>query len=325
MSFQKAARFVSEQAWAMLPSALLRLQAAVAGDVDALDELKADFEGRMAAFAQREQTSSAIAVLPVYGVIQQRASFFSMLFGGSSTEALGAQLRQLVGDETVKAIVLDFDSPGGTVSGVEELAADLYKLRGRKPIVAVADSMAASAAYWIASSADEIVVSPSAEVGSIGVFSLHIDVSKALEMDGIKPTFIQAGKFKTEGSSFEPLSDEARAYEQSRVDDYYGMFVRAVARGRGVSVEKVRSADFGEGRMVGAKRAVAAGMATSVGTLNETIVRLANARTNGAGAKAEDEPIEIEAAVEDAPVIEQPRADDMELRRRRLRALSGVA
>ncbi len=197
-----------------------------------------------------------------------------MLFGGTSTECFGAMFAQAVADPNVAAIVINVDSPGGTVSGVPELAAQINAARGTKPIVAVANGMAASAAYWLASQADEIVVTPSGEVGSIGVFCAHFDESGALEQAGVKPTLISAGKYKVEGNPFGPLTDEALASIQSRVDDLYAMFTSDVAKARAMPVDRVRGRAFGEGRMLGAKRSVNSGMADRVGTLSETIGRL---------------------------------------------------
>jgi ClpP class serine protease len=115
-----------------------------------------------------------------------------------------------------------------------------------------------------------VVVTPSGEVGSIGVYAAHEDISGMLEQDGVKVTLVSAGKYKTEGNPFEPLSDEAREYIQGRVDEYAAMFHRAVAAGRGVAVERVRS-EFGEGRVFGAQEGVSRGLADRVGTLDETI------------------------------------------------------
>src|SRR5690606_12609791 len=110
----------------------------------------------------------------------------------------------------VGTIVLDVDSPGGGVYGVAEFAEEIYKARGQKRIVAVANSMAASAAYWIATAADELVVTPGGEVGSIGVYMLHEDWSGAYEKAGIKPTVIKFGENKAEGIDVEPLSESAQ-------------------------------------------------------------------------------------------------------------------
>ena len=152
--------------------------------------------------------------------------------------------------------------------------------------MAVANHLAASAAYWIATAADELVVSPSAEVGSIGVFAAHEDMSAALEKEGVKVSLISEGKYKTEANPYEPLSEEARAAVQSRVSEYYDAFVKAVARNRGVKAADVRGG-FGEGRTVGARQAVQLGMADRVATLDETIARLQKGAPRGRAASAD--------------------------------------
>ena len=219
------------------------------------------------------KTKRAIAVLPLLGPITQRAGLFTAFFGGTSTEKWGQAFDDLIASEHVGAVVIDGDTPGGSVAGVPELAEKIFKARGTKPIVFVGNTWLASAGYWIASAGDEIVVTPSGEVGSIGVWSMHVDLSKAMEDFGEKVTLISAGKYKTEFNPYEPLGKEAKAYEQEVVDRYYGQFVDAVARGRNVTARTVRNG-FGEGRMVGAKNAVAEGMADRVATLDQTIQRL---------------------------------------------------
>lgn len=218
---------------------------------------------------------AVVAVLGVYGVISQRQAQVEDISGpgGTSVERLTQRFRSVIADGSVRAVVFDHDSPGGGVYGVEELAKEIVAARGKKPIAAVANSLSASASYWLASAADEIVVTPSGEVGSIGVFSAHEDLSKFLDAEGIKVTLVSAGKFKVEGNPFEALGEEARAAIQARVDDYYGAFVRAVAKGRGVSPEDVRKG-FGQGRVVGSKEAVSSKMADREGTLDETVRRL---------------------------------------------------
>lgn len=257
--------FLHSEPWAILPAALAEFRRRIEAG-----EQSAAAPGRPAG------RSGNVAVLGLHGPITQRASFFQFFFGGTSVEGFSDQFRQAVNDETVGAVVIDVDSPGGTVSGVDELSAEIQRARGSKPIVAVANTLAASAAYWIASAADKLVVTPTGEVGSIGVVAVHQDESRWLDAEGITTTLIAAGKFKTEGNPFQPLTEEAREAIQSRVNDYYTMFTRAVARNRGASVEAVRNG-YGEGRVVGAKRAVELGMADEVGTLRETIAGLARA------------------------------------------------
>jgi len=226
------------------------------------------------------RVSGSIAVLPVYGVIAQRLDLMTAMSGGTSTERLTKEFRALVADESIGAIVLEVDSPGGAVNGVAELAEEIYAARGQKPIIAHANSLAASAAYWIGTAADELVVTPSGEVGSIGVFGAHVDLSGWHEQTGQKYTLISAGKFKVEGNPYEPLSDEARDAIQARINDYYDMFVSAVAKHRGVKANDVRNG-FGEGRVVGAQEAVRLGMADRVETLDATLSRLSGRKPAG--------------------------------------------
>lgn len=215
----------------------------------------------------------SVAVLPLFGTIFPRANMMTQVSGATSAEMYGKKFDQLVNDPEIGAIVLDVDSPGGQASGIEELSQKIYDARGRKPVVAVANHTMASGAYWIGTAADELVISPSGEVGSIGVIAMHEDISAALEQEGIKVTLLREGKYKGEGNPYEPLSEETRAAFQSRMAEIYDTFVNAVARNRGVEADAVRNG-FGEGRMVGASQAVEMGMADQVATLDETIARL---------------------------------------------------
>lgn len=212
---------------------------------------------------QRPRAAGGTMTIAVRGPITRRPTVLSFLCGGASTEQIAAALHEGLADPEVNRIVLDIDSPGGSVDGVPELAAEIHAARAKKPITAMVDTVAASAAYWLASQANEIIVAPSGQVGSIGVFGLHLDRSRQLEAEGITPTFIHAGKYKVEENPLQPLSDEAKASIQERIDAFYSMFIRDVAKGRGVTVEQVRK-DYGEGRMVLAKDAVAKGMADRV-------------------------------------------------------------
>ena len=223
----------------------------------------------------------SVAVLPLRGTIFPRGGMFADISGGVSTEAFGKLFDQAVSDSSVSAIVLDVDSPGGQVAGVPELAEKVFAARGVKPIVAVANFLAASGAYWIASAAGELVASPSSEVGSIGVIGAHIDESAAEEKAGIKVTTVTAGKYKAVGHPSIPLSEEARGLMQARVDLTYDRFVKAVAKHRGVSVGDVKSG-FGEGYIVGSRAALDGKMVDRIATLDETVARLASRRGNAA-------------------------------------------
>lgn len=222
-----------------------------------------------------------VAMVSVFGVISQRVGLLAAASGGVGTEQLGATLDGLVNDKSVKSIVMVFDSPGGSVYGVGELAAKIQGYRGQKKVVASVDSVAASAAYWLASATEQVNVTPGGQVGSIGVYLAHEDQSARLEAKGRKVTLISAGKYKTEGSPLGPLDEEAKQELQGKVDHYYGMFVGAVAKGRGVSEGRVKS-DFGQGRMVTARTAAEKGMADSVATLETVLKRLGASESPGA-------------------------------------------
>ena len=230
-------------------------------------------------------TSGQIAVLPLVGVISSRMDLMESISGGQSAETFGRQFDAAVNDADIAAIIIDIESPGGTVQGVQELAAKIYAARGRKKIIAVANSFAASAAYWIGAAADEFVITPSGEVGSIGVYTLHLDESEADKQEGLKYTFISAGKFKIEGNSTQPLGDEAKAYYQGRVDARYETFTGDVAKFRGVSKTDVKN-NFGQGRMLLADDAKKAGMVDRIATLDEVIEELMNKKTKKSSTKS---------------------------------------
>jgi signal peptide peptidase SppA len=266
---------VLEQPWALYPQTLTRIVAWAREDqANKLDPTELVAQNGTHDGAVR---AGSVAIIPVYGVIEQHSDWFMEMFGGVSVDGLRESLRAALADPDVKAVVLDIDSPGGTVAGVTELAAEIRDARGgAKPIVAVANAFAASAAYWLASQADELVATPSAQVGSIGVYAVHEDVSRMLDEMGVTVTLVSAGEHKTEGNMFEPLSPEAKADIQERVDTTYKTFLADVAAGRRVPVGQV-SADYGGGRVFPAKKALTAGMVDRVETLGATVQRLGRA------------------------------------------------
>jgi capsid assembly protease len=279
---QELKRQAGAEVWAILPSALERMLTAPSplaplpesgeGDRPSPRPSPSDGEG-VVAMTRPGPKSGRVARIPIVGTISRRDSMWSSMFGGASVERLTQQMREVAADDSISTVLLDIDSPGGTIDGVPELAAEVRRLRESKHVIAMANSMAASAAYWVASQADEIVAAPEALVGSIGVFIEHDDWSAAMEGAGIKTTYIKAGKYKTDGNPFEPLSDDARTHLQGLVDDAYDLFVADVAKGRGTSAATVRSG-YGEGRVLMAKEAKAAGMIDRIAGYQETIGRL---------------------------------------------------
>lgn len=274
MTTDTALASIRQHLWAIRPEALEQIIAAARSgtrlEIGGRHDLTAEnLRGRTAG----GQKQRLIAGLPLFGVITYRENLFSMLFGGTAITTFRAMFRAAMSNPDVETIIIDVDSPGGTVDGVDELAEEILAARGRKRVIALADNMAASAAYWIASAADELYVTPSGVVGSIGVFAAHADVSRALDAEGIKVSLIRAGKYKTEGNPYEPLGDEARAAIQRDIDTYYGMFVDRVADGRRVSSTQVRD-DFGQGRVVTARKAAGQGMTDGIRTLDEVLAGL---------------------------------------------------
>lgn len=219
---------------------------------------------------------SKIALISISGPLTPRGSWF-----GSSLAGIAAQVARAAADPDVASIVLDVDSPGGTVAGTAEAAAAVGEAAQKKPVIACVNTLAASAAYWIASQASELVMSPSADVGSIGAMAMHVDYSKALSDAGINVTMIRSEQSprKNEAHPFGPLSDSARENVQARLNDAGGDFIKAVAAGRRVSQTKVRE-EFGQGLMFGAKEAVARGMADRVATLDQVVGGLVTAKTS---------------------------------------------
>lgn len=226
----------------------------------------------------RQETASmqmvdGVAVIPIHGVMAPRMNMMMEISGGTSTQAVMRDIRQAMNDPAVSAIVLDIDSPGGAATGTQELAELVAMASEQKPVKAVATSMAASAAYWVATAADEFIVNPSAQIGSIGVFSVYTDTTRADENAGIKHTVIRSAPNKAVPSGYEPLDEKGRATMQESVNDVHRAFVGAVAENRGVGFEHVE-ANFGGGKTFMGKRAVALGMADRTGTLDEVIASL---------------------------------------------------
>lgn len=197
LKYQRIIQAALAEPWAILPSKLAVIQQLIAfraeGGQLSEEEIKARIgEPRSDAMKKvarsgnqpQQQTGGAVAILPLLGTIIPRANLMSEMSGGTSVQRFTNNLRQALRDPDVASIVIDVDSPGGQVGGVPELADEIYQSRGDKRIVAVANTLAASAAYWIGSAADELVVTPSGEVGSVGVVAMHEDWSKFLEEKG---------------------------------------------------------------------------------------------------------------------------------------------
>lgn len=282
MKYGHVLSYVVSVPWAILPVKLQEIVAVLAHRAAGETLTPAEIRARLEAARSREPASVAsdrrVAVIPMRGVLAHRMGLFEESSGGSSAEGIGRALHAAAADPSVETIVYDVDSPGGTVPGIQELAADMYALRGKKRQIAQVNSLAASAAYWLATQADEIVSTPSGSVGSIGVFAVHEDLSAALEQEGVKVTLVSAGRYKLEGNPLQALSEEGLAVMQQRVAAAYAQFVSDVARGRGVPAATV-TAGYGEGRVLSASDAMAAGLIDRIATMDETLRAVTQARS----------------------------------------------
>lgn len=254
------------------------------------------------------KVSGTVAVMPLEGVLTQRGGWW-----GTSMDGFGRAFDAAIASPNIAGIVIDIDSPGGTVVGTQTLADRIYSARGVKPVVAIANSLAASAAFWVGTAAETFVVAPDGDVGSVGVFSVHQDLSKYFEDLGVKTTMVSSGRYKTEGSPYEPLSEEARMAMQSRCDAFYDEFVTTVARNRGARKPSVLNG-YGQGRVVNAKEAAAEEMVDGILSLDGVLRKmLGQVRKPSSKASAMDAELELHAAflgTSDTLVLEQGEAND---------------
>lgn len=256
------------------------------------------------------EPGSLVAVINVMGVVAHHASQVDNISGpgGTSTARVGQSFDAAMDDPAVKAVVLHIDSPGGGVAGVQELADKIFTARGRKPIIAQVNSTAASAAYWIAAQADEVVVTPSGQVGSIGVYGSHRDMSAAAEKAGMKVTFFAYPPQKVDGNQFAPPSAEFSEKAMADVKTVYGQFAGSVARGRNVKRSDVEEG-FGKGGVELAGSALKLGMVDRIATMEDTLRRVSRMKVSPAGARADASADTLRA---EADADEQHGADGAE-------------
>ena len=218
-------------------------------------------------------TPDGIAIIPVVGSLVARSSYLGAASGLTAYSDIGEQIEAAATDPSIRAILLDVDSSGGEVGGLFDLVDQIQAIRSQcgKPIWAVADEAALSAAYAIACTADRLYVTQTGEVGSIGVVAAHRDESGADTQAGLAWTFVHAGACKVDGNPHQPLSDTARVALQADVDGIYGRFVDLVAKSRKKSPDAIRAT---EAAVYRGDQAVAAGLADCVGTLRQALTDL---------------------------------------------------
>lgn len=226
-------------------------------------------------------TGSSIAVLPLWGTIHHHAGIVQQASGGTCDVQFGRQFKEAMANNEVGTIVIHAKTPGGSVHGAQETSDLIFNHRGTKPIITIVDAQCASKGYWIGTAADEMYVTPSGEVGSIGVVMAHRDISKAEEQEGRKTTLIAIPENKVAGNPYEPLSDETVAEIKADSKVYYDSFVESVARNRGATTTTVHET-FGRGGMVLAQKAAALGMVDGIKTFDQVI---ADIQSNHSGSR----------------------------------------
>ncbi len=230
--------------------------------------------------AMKAQRSGRVAVVPIVGPMMKTEP---SIVQGTSTVAARAQVREAMLAHDVDGIVLWIDSPGGTVAGTESLASDIRRAARVKPTFAYVDDCCCSAAYWVASQASKIFVTPTALTGSIGTYSSVEDVSGAYEKAGVRVVVVAAGKYKGIGTRGTKVTDEQIAYLQKMINALNEEFLQAVGAGRRMNAERVRA--IADGGVFVGKAAIAAGLADAVGSFDQVMAEIF--RTAGSSSLAE--------------------------------------
>lgn len=254
-----------------------------AEDVQALTE-SPDFIKEVAAYSPSRESSehnfsivNGVAMIPITGNLTNRGSFFSYFYNDSVVPNIKAKILAADADYSVDSIVLAFDCPGGSPDGLADLSKTIKELK--TPIVGFCDGMVASGAYWIASALDALVITPTAQAGSIGVISIHTEIVADDKEYGITRTVFRAGKYKALGNMYEKLSDTAKTELQGQVDGLYDIFLESVAENKGITIEEVQT--MADGRVYMGQDAVDIGLADKVGFLEDAIEMALNNEKGG--------------------------------------------
>ena len=270
---------LNTRSWAMVPEVLEQFLARIAN----IDHSESSLNGELKAIYQEDfdpkkatyEKKNGIATIFIHGPLLKRSGgFFAWLLGIGSYQQIGKAYQQAMVDPDVKGLFLDCDSPGGSVDGCSDLADIIYQSRGKKPSIAFCDGTATSAACWIATSAKHtILANEGTMTGSIGVFGVHFDVSAMAEKEGIKPTIFSAGKYKSVGNKYEPLSDSDKKIIQEPLDKHHDIFVKAIARNIGVPVENL-NADLRESKIYLGSEAVKVKLAQEILSRKQAVEKL---------------------------------------------------
>ena len=283
------------------------------------DRLNLDVEGLQIKSDAKDQrvatTNKGVAVIPIVGSMSHRSTGIEAMSGMTSYTTLQKQFEAAFNDPKVGSILMDIDSPGGSVAGAFDFRDYLMSKKGTKPVYALARDAMCSAAYLIGSTADKVYATQTARVGSIGVVAMHTDASGKMEKEGLKPTFISAGKFKTAGNPYEKLEGEKLKYLQDSVDESYDMFINAVADARGIDKKAIRDT---EARVYGGKKAVEIGLADGIRTYESVIAEMSAPNFTTQGTRMENELNIEEAKIADLTAANTKLQSDNEALRKQV-------
>lgn len=269
--------------------------------------------------------ADGVAIIPVEGTLVHRGATPNALSGLTGYNRLSEWFAGALNDPAVRAILLDIDSPGGEVAGAFDFADEIFAARGQKPITAVAADLAASAGYLIASAADEVIVTRTGRVGSVGVVTAHADLSRAAEKQGVVITHIYAGAHKIDGHPYGPLPDEVRTRIQGEINRIYTFFTQTVARNRRLTADAVQAT---EALLYMGDAAVEAGFADRVSTREVAFAALSGAARDTRLFLSHTKEIRMEnpentpqASVPDAAVLAAVTAEAKTAERQRIRTI----
>lgn len=237
MKFYHIIHAVFNEPWLIKPSAHKTIQDLVNSKLAGIE-----IEGISLPEPPALKVENGIATIPIDGVIGRKLGLIEKACGAVGVEEISGWIKEAEENHEVKGIIFDIDSPGGTVGGVPELAEEIKNIK--KPKIAFTSGQMASAAYWLATGADAIFATQSADIGSIGVYLPFYDQVKAYENEGIKVELIKAGKYKGTGFPGTSLNEDQREDLQKGVNQIYELFKAAVTQKRNVSDEAMQGQSF---------------------------------------------------------------------------------
>lgn len=249
--------------------------------------------------ARKTRNRNGIAIIPAIGPLFPRANLMT-LSGATSVQTLAKDFRVAMESDQIEHIVLYFDTPGGDVTGIDEFAQQIYEARGDKPITAYVAGYAASGGYWLASQADEIIISSTAQVGSIGVVAMYRDETKKNEKAGIEEYEIVSSNAPYK--RLDMNTQEGIAKVRARLDKIETVFHESIARGRAIDAETVKK-EYGGGDVFVGSDAVDRGMADRTGTLDIIIDNQLTSKTNVPPPKTQGDVMDIETLKTEHPDV----------------------